>query len=289
MLTLALGIGANTAMFSLIHAVFLKPLPFKDPERIVFASTTFSGERNPGSSAPDYFDYREQTDGLETLSAVAWGSGKFAVTGGQQPEMATGFLVTPDLARTLGIPPIAGRWFNDDEGKAGAPVTLMLNPEYARNRFGGVQEALGKSMTVNGTAGTVVGVLPREFRYISEAMIVCLPPRGRHHGSAPRFHNLLLMGRLKPGYTLAQVQKQVDVISGRLQQAFPESNKNKALMLEAAADRARGRSETPPHPAHGLGRHGASDRLRQRGRAVAGQGMRTPVRNRDPIRDRGDA
>jgi len=231
--TLALGIGANTAMFSLMHAVFLKPLPFQDPERIVFASTTFNGERNPGSSAPDYFDFREQTDGLETLSAVAWGSGKVTVTGGPQPEMVTATQITPDLAQTLGIPPAAGRWFSKAEGEAGAPVTLMLNPECAQNRFGGVREALGKTLTVNGTAGTVVGVLPREFRYISEAGIVIAYRRGDDTMAQPRrFHNLLLMGRLKPGATLAQVQRQADVISGRLQQAYPESNKNKALLLE---------------------------------------------------------
>ncbi len=232
-LTLALGIGANTAMFSIIHAVFLKPLPFKDPERIVFASITFSGEPNPGSSAPDYFDYQEQTAGLETLSAVSWGSGKVTVTGGEQPELVTGFQTTPDLARTLGIPPVAGRWFNEDEGKAGAPAVLMLSQEYAGRRFGTAKEAVGKPMIVNGTAGTVVGVLPSEFRYISAAMVVAPYRRGDETMAQPRrFHNLLLMGRLKPGHTLEEVQQQVDVISARLQQAFPDSNKDKGLLLE---------------------------------------------------------
>ena len=130
-LTLALGIGANTAIFCLIHAVFLKPFPFKDPERIVFASTTFEGERNPGSSAPDYFDYRDRTAGLRTLSAVSWGSSKFTITGGEQPEIVSGFQTTWDMGQTFLIPPAAGRWFSEDEGKAGAALALMISPEYA--------------------------------------------------------------------------------------------------------------------------------------------------------------
>ena len=232
-LILALGIGANTAMFSVIHTVFLKPLPFKDPGRIIFASTTFGGEPNPGTSAPDYYDYRDETEGLETLSAVSWGSAKFTVTGSERPEIVTGFQMTPDLARTLGIAPAAGRWFAEDEGKAGAPAVLMLSQEYAGRRFGGVQEAVGKVMTVSGTPGTVVGVLPREFRYVSEAMVVVPFRQGDPTMSLPRrFHNLLLMGRLKSGYSLEQVQKQADVISGRLQKTFPDSNQNKGLLLE---------------------------------------------------------
>ncbi len=232
-LTLALGIGANTAMFSIIHAVFLKPLPFRDPERIVFASTTFGGEPNPGSSAPDYFDYRDQTEGLETLSAVMWGSARFTVTGGEQPEMVSGFLVTPDLVRTLGIAPAAGRWFDENEGKAGASPVFMVSEPHALNRFGGTREAVGKTLIVNGTAGTVVGVLPRAFRHISEAMVVVPYRVGDDTMSLPRrFHNLLLMGRLKPGCSLAQVQKQVDVIASRLQSEFPDSNKGKGLLLE---------------------------------------------------------
>ena len=232
-LTLALGIGANTAMFSIIRAAFLKPLPFHDPERIIFASTTFSGSLNPGSSAPDYFDYREQTAGLETLSAVTWASPRFTVTGSEQPELVTGLQITTDLARTLGISPAAGRWFTADEGKDGGPPVLMLSREYAVRRFGGARQALGKVLIVNGAAGTVVGVLPPEFRLIREAAIVVPFRRGDDLMTEPRrFHNLLLMGRLKPGYTLQQVQRQADVISVRLQKAYPDSNVDKALLLQ---------------------------------------------------------
>ena len=232
-LTLALGIGANTAVFSIIHAVFWKALPFRDPQRIVFASTTFSGSPNPGSSAPDYLDYRDQTAGLETLSAVSWGPPKFTITGAGDPEMVSGYRITPDLGRTLGIPPIAGRWFNDDEGQAGAARVVMLSREYALRHFGSVQEAVGKVLIVSGTASTVVGVLPPEFRYINEAMVVGPLRRGEGLLTLPRrMHILLLIGRLKPGYTLRQVQQQADVITTRLQNAYPDSNKDKALLLE---------------------------------------------------------
>jgi hypothetical protein len=110
-LTLALGIGANTAVFSIIHATLLKPLPFRDPARLVLASATFGGTPNPMASAPDYYDYREQADRFEGFSAVFPFAQKTTVTGGAEPERVSFIYVAHDLFRTLGVAPAAGRWF----------------------------------------------------------------------------------------------------------------------------------------------------------------------------------
>ena len=120
-LTLALGIGANTAMFSIIHGVLLKPLPFRDPARLVLARCTFGDAINPLVSAPDYYDYREQANDFEGFSAVFPIPLKTTVTGDAEPERATFTYVAHDLFQTLGVAPAAGRWFTPEEGRLGAP------------------------------------------------------------------------------------------------------------------------------------------------------------------------
>ena len=131
--TLALGIGSTTAMFALIHAALLKPLPYQDPGRLVLARRTVGTEVMMWSSAPDYYDYRAQTDAFQSLAAAASGARKVTVTGGERPERIAATRVSYDLFPTLGVAPVAGRWFTVDEGKAGAPFVVMTGVPDARD------------------------------------------------------------------------------------------------------------------------------------------------------------
>ena len=236
--TLAAGIGTNTAMFALVHAALLKPLPYLEPDRLVLARRTLPGRALMWNSAPDYYDYREQTTGFETLAACGIGAGKVTVTGGGRPERVPALVVSYDLLQALRVSPVAGRLFTVKEGTAGAPYTTIVSARFAERRFGSPEAAVGKPLAVTGMAerdvsATVIGVLPSTFRFIDAADMWIPIRRGDHDGpETRRFHNWILVGRLKPGVSMAAVQRQIDVVSARLQRQYPETNKVKGLRVD---------------------------------------------------------
>ena len=236
--TLAVGIGANTAMFALIHAALLKPLPYKDPDRLVVARRTLPGRALMWNSAPDYYDYREQTTGFEVLARCGIGAGKVTVTGGVRPERIPAMAVSDDLLSMLGVSPVAGRLFTAEEGQAGAPWTVVVSTRLAERRFGSAEAAIGRALAMAGVApgdvsATIVGVVPFTFRFIDTADM-WLPIRRRENDGPEtrRFHNWILVGRLKPGVSMATVQGQLDVVSRRLQQQYPATNKVKGMRVD---------------------------------------------------------
>jgi putative ABC transport system permease protein len=233
-LTLALAIGANTAMFATIHAAALRPLPYREPGRLVLASATFGGYPNPMASAPDYYDYREQADSFEALGAMMSFVVKTTVTGRERPERVATILISDDFFGMLGVRPVAGRWFTPEEGKPGGPRVLIIGEHFARRWFGSARDAVGRPLTVNGTPLTVVGVMPAGFRLFHDVDVWVPMRRGESVAGAPRrFHNWLIVGRLKAGVSIERAQRQVDVISKRLEQQYPDSNRNKALGLSS--------------------------------------------------------
>jgi len=244
--TLALGIGANTATFSIIDAVLLKPLPFRDPARLVLARCTMGGALNPLVSAPDYYDYREQANYFEGFSAVLPIPQDTTLQGDASPERATFTYIAYDLFHTLGVNPTAGRWFTPEEGRPGASNVVIVSERFARRRFGTPRKAVGASFPINGTPHEVVGVMPATFHFLDDLDAWAPMRRGESVAGAPRqFHNWLIVGRLKPGVSREGAQRQLDVISKRLERQYPASNASKALQvdpLQAALTEGR----TPP-------------------------------------------
>jgi len=237
--TLALGIGANTAMFALLHTVLLRPLPYDHPERLVLARTTFGGDPNEWSSLPDYYDYRAQATSFETLAATGGGVGRVPVSGLERPELVASMRVATDLFAMLGVRPVAGRAFAPDEGKAGAPYVALVSEGYARRRFGGARDTVGRTLTISQVSrdgpvtATIVGVMPAGFRFVDDVDLWLPMRRGENDGPETRqFHSWRLYGRLKPGVSIARAQREVDVIAGRLQQQYPDTNQNKGLRLD---------------------------------------------------------
>ncbi|HVN21751.1 MAG TPA: ABC transporter permease [Dongiaceae bacterium] len=237
-LTLALGIGANTAMFSILHEALLKPLPFKDPARLVLGSTTFDGEINPFTSFPDYYDLRDQNSSLESLAATGLGSAKVIVMGGQRPEFAASLHVSANFFSTLGVAPVAGRWFSPEEGKTGAPYVVLVGESFARRRFGNAQQAVGRQVVLSGIAqttvsATILGVMPASFRVIDEADMWDPIRRGEQDGPETRkWHNWLMIGRMQPGVTLDRAQADADLIAERLRRQYPDTNRGQGFLLE---------------------------------------------------------
>jgi putative ABC transport system permease protein len=226
--TLAVGIGATTAVFGIINAALLSSLPFEEPERLVMGRATFGGTINPWASGYDYYDYRDQSRSFEHLSAFMFG-GRVTIGGEAEPEVVDAAFGTWDLFHTLKIAPAAGRLFLPEEGVVDGPPVVMVSHAYWQRRLGGTPEAVGRPLTINGSPHTVVGVLPAGFHFMLDADVWRLTFRDGPGATARRWHNLLLIGRLRPNVSVHQAQAEMDTISGRLEQLYPDTNKGKAL------------------------------------------------------------
>ena len=234
-LTLAVGIGATTAMFGTINAALLSSLPFDEPERLVMGRATFDGNINPTASGNDYYDYRDQAKSFESLSAFMY-PGKVTVLGGPEPERVASNYVTWDLFRTLEVRPFAGRTFTAEEAVENGPSVVMISYGYWQRKFGASPDAVGGTLIMNGSPHTVVGVLPAGFHFMFDVDIWRLTYRGGPGATARRWHSLLLVGRLEPGISPEQAQAEVDTISRQLEQQYPETNDGKALLLTPLHD-----------------------------------------------------
>jgi putative ABC transport system permease protein len=228
-LILALGIGGVTAMFSTLYAVMIRPLPYVAPERLVMGRETQDGHVNPWLSGPKYLDYRDQSRSFTALEAFLGFTFEVSVSEGQNTERANGLRVSPGLFRTLGVNISQGRSFTAEDAKAEAAPVAMVSHAYWRRRFGSENNLANRTLLIGGVAFTVIGVTPPEFHFIREADI-WLPQRPQDLGPR-RFNNWLLVGRLKDGVSLAQAQSDVDVISARLEKAYPEIGTNRSLLL----------------------------------------------------------
>ncbi len=230
-LILAVGIGANVAMFSTMNQALIRPLPYEEPGNLVLGRATFNGNVNPLMSAYDYFDYHERNQVFESLGAINFGPIDLTITGGEEPEQVAGVFVSWDLFPTLGIPTVAGRHFTPEEGEPEGPAVVMLSGGYWQRRFGSAPDAVGQSVTVNGFPLTIVGVMPAGFHFMHDADLWVPMRRDGAFANARRWHNWYLVGRLRSGVTIERAQADMDVISAQLASEYPETNRDKALLL----------------------------------------------------------
>ena len=230
-LILAVGIGANVAMFSVIHAVFLKPLPFQDPDRLILGRTTYNGQLAWNVSSEDYYDFRDQVSAFESLAAVRSFPEDVTITGEQEPERVPETLVSIDLFPTLGVSPQLGRSFSAEEGELSGPNVILISDRYWQRRYGGSPDVLGRTLVVSGVPRTIVGVMPAGFHLLYDVDVWGPMQNGGPWTGVRRFHNWTVVGRLAAGVTLEQAQSEVDVVAARLEEAYPESNANKGLRV----------------------------------------------------------
>jgi predicted permease len=206
-LTLALGIGATTAIFSVVYGVLLKPLPFHEPERLVslqqIAPHGAGANHGPGT----YLTYRENQQVFEGIGA--WDPTEVSVTGGGDPERLQGLLVSASTLPLLRVQPILGRAFSSEDDTPGAPRRVILTYGYWQRRFGGAENVVGQQLVVDGRPTEIIGVLPASFKFLRTRPAVVLPmpldvtaPRGISFG-------FQALARLKPGVTLAQANADV--------------------------------------------------------------------------------
>ena len=240
--TLALGIGANTAIFSVVNAVVLRALPFQEPERIVRLYGVFSQGNRASTSPPDFLDYRAQNRSFEEFAALR--NGSYNLTGGAEPERILGAEVTANFFAALGVTPLRGRVFTAAEERAAQTQVVLISEALWQRRFGGDPAIVGKTLPLDGANHTIVGVIPQATRVLSEAEVWRPLTFDGPNMQIRRFHFLRAFGRLKPGVSLPQAQADLDAIAVGLERQYPDSNTTWRLRMVPLRDELLGEVRT---------------------------------------------
>ena len=218
--TLAIGIGANTAIFSVVHGVLLRPLPFAESERLVGVWGHHVTIGRETASLPDFLDWRRQSRAVEDMAAFA--NTRYNLAGEGEPEVVRGVVATANLLPLLGVAPAAGRGFTAGEERSGAARVVMLSDGFWRRRFGGRPDVLGRTLSLSGVPHTVVGIAPPAVRLQQEVDV--WTPLVTDTTLGRRNDFLSVIGRLREGVTLTQAQEELSTIARRLAAEYPASN-----------------------------------------------------------------
>jgi predicted permease len=219
--TLAIGIGANTAIFSLVNGILLKPLPFDEPDELVGIWHTAPGLGFPevNQSPALHFTYMDEGQSFAEIGMWDWGTS--SVTGLEEPEEVQTMRVTEGTFRALRLEPILGRRFSPEDDSPGAPLTVILSHDYWQTRFGGDLEVLGKTLRVNGTSREIIGVMPAGFRLIDQNPALYLPFQFNRAELYVGNFSYQALARLKPGVTIEQANADVSRMVPLAIEKFP--------------------------------------------------------------------
>ena len=220
---LAVGIGANTAIFSVVDAVMLRPLPFAQHERIMFVAYYDNGILDT-MSGPDYLDWRQQNQSFEHLSVFTWKA--LNLTGQGTPVTLKTWEVTTNYCQTLNMRPELGRGFLPEEGVQGRDHVAMLGYELWNERFGADEQVIGKQILLDGEPYTVIGVAQKDQGAIGAMHQILVPMVNSRFEGRRDSHSYLALGRLKDGVTKAQAQIDMQTIVDRLAREYPRTNAN---------------------------------------------------------------
>lgn len=209
LLTLAIGIGANTAIFSVINAVLLKPLPYPDSDRLVGIWHTAPGLniKQLVSAPANYFTYREEGRSFEHVGL--WNTSSFTVTGLAEPEQVPGLAMTVEVLPILGAKPFLGRSFTQNDDSPGSPLTVILSYGYWRDRFGADASIIGRTIMADSRPREVIGVLPRDFRFLDKKVSLIVPLRLDRSQVFLGNFSYLGIAKLRPGVTLEQANADI--------------------------------------------------------------------------------
>ncbi len=234
-LALALGIGANTAIFSVVNAVLLRPLPYKDPNRLAIMWEK-AATQDTSVSYPNFTDWREQQQTFEELTAFRRNS--FNLTEAGEPERLAGRMASANFFKTFGAQLYKGTDFPASEDRIGGQKVVILSYGFWQRRFAGDDKIIGKQLKLNNQSYTVIGITQPDFRFGSDTDIYvllgqnedrCMKSRGCHPG-------IYVVGRMKPGLTLEQARADMDAIQGRLGQQYPDTNTDRHIHIETLYD-----------------------------------------------------
>jgi putative ABC transport system permease protein len=234
LLTLALGIGANTAIFSFVDAVFLKPLPYPDSDRIMFVLEKPPGGERNGISTLNYLDWKKQNDVFEYMTA--FNGGVATLTGTGEPVELRRGAVAPEYFKIFGVHAALGRTLAPGEDQPGKDHVVVLSHALWQGQFGGDPKLIGKTIRLDGEPYTVVGVLPAGGSFDRLAAQFYAPLVFKPENMTRNFHWLAAFGKLKPGVTIEAARKEMDAIGARIAQDYPDSNKGWGVRIDRYAD-----------------------------------------------------
>ncbi len=223
---MALGIGANTAVFSVVNGVLLKPLPYPEADRIVSLSTAYltTGGNSSLVTIANFRDWRDQSASFEAMATYR--PGETSVTPGATAEYGRTASVDAQFFRIFAVEPIIGRTFTPAEVGPGAPAQVLISHSYWQSRFGGDPRILERTIRVGNDSRAIIGVLPPGFQFPGQTD-VWLPQTTQ--STSRTGHNFFAVGRLKPGTSLQQAQAELTTIAARLERQYPESNKGRGV------------------------------------------------------------
>jgi predicted permease len=228
-LTLALGIGANTAIFSVVNAVLLRPLPYPEPEQLVMAllTNTVEGKSSGYFGNADFLAVRERNQSFENVTGFSLGT--FTLTGGERPEQVSGALVSADFFATLRVTPARGRAYQAEDDRPGSARVVVISHSFWQQRLAAEPQVIGKTINLNDTPYTIIGVTPESFHFALTPDAELWPvqvirPPGRR---GPYY--MQCIGRLKPGVTEQQAQADLSAIAAQVKQQFPNSSPFNAM------------------------------------------------------------
>jgi putative ABC transport system permease protein len=236
-LAVALGVGANTTIFSVVNALLLRPFAYETTERVVMVwERGVDQTNNRNSVAPaNYLDWRDQTKVFEELAA--YGQQHFSLNEGEQPERVPGARVTPSLFRVLAARAERGRTFTDEEAQPGAEAVVLIKHSLWRNRFGADPDIVGKSVRIDNRPRTVVGVMPEDFDFPLNACEVWAPLAFEPKDAQNRGnHYLQVVGLMRPGVTVAQADAEVRAVAERARTLYPDTNGGRTAFAESLTD-----------------------------------------------------
>ena len=244
-LTLAIGIGVNTAIFSIVNAALLRPLPYTEPDRLVRICETRTSKdlSEMEASYPNYVDWIEQSSVFEELA----GYDGISVTllGRGVPVRISGVRVTPNFFSVLGVSPVLGRNYRSEDAHLSAAPVALISYEFWQRYFEGDIAALGQAVNLSSQLYTVIGVLPPNFEFARDTSQVWVPLRVSDNNVQRNNHWLRTIGRLRPGVSLSQAQAEMTTIAERLAQEYPETNSRSGVRLLPLREAVVGSARTP--------------------------------------------
>jgi putative ABC transport system permease protein len=236
-LTLALGIGATTAIFSVVNAVLLRSLPYPEPERLVVLAEKTRAGRRMGVAYPNYLDLRERAQSFAEMAGFR--NAERNLSGVEKPVRLEGREVSWNFFRMLGAQPQLGRLFVADDEKPGAARTVILGHAAWLEQFGGDPAVVGKGVTLNGNIYTVIGVMPAGFEFFRRDDLFVPLTASLQHGDEGRGNHsdLEVLARLKDGVSLRQAAAEMDTLAAQLERAYPATNSGEGVLTDGLLDR----------------------------------------------------
>ncbi len=240
-LTLALGIGANTAVFSVVEAILLRPLPYADPSRLVEVSSSYRSSSvanypKTGLTPGDFFDWRRRATLFSDMAAYTSPSDQFNMTGFSEPQVVRATYASSNLFPVLGIRPIAGRNFQSEEDRVGGARSVLLGHGLWEERFGGNAGVIGRSILLDGVAYNIVGVLPEGFPLARPVDVWVALGQFPEDFTTRITHDFKTVARLAPGASAAQAQQEMERLNLQAEKVFPDTHKNWTLSVAPLED-----------------------------------------------------